>query len=855
MISKNGQTARRAYNGRTKDGHRDNVIIFGAGDGGRRITESLLNDANSRFHPVAILDDDEALHGASIQQLIVRGGRQALSDVVAETGAMHLLIAIPSASGTLVRSLETIGNEAGLRVCVLPTVAELVGRAISPSDIRDITPADLLGRRPVDLDLERRGSYVTGARVLVTGAGGSIGSELSRQLNLLNPAELLLLDRDESALHALQLSLDGQGQLQTDRLIIADIRDSVRMDSIFKRWKPDVVFHAAALKHLPLLELHPDEGLKTNVCGTHNLLSAARHHGVERFVNVSTDKAADPSSVLGYTKRLAERLTTEYGEQTQNDYVSVRFGNVLGSRGSVLPAFTAQIARGGPVTVTHPDVTRYLMTIEEASSLVIIAGAQGCTGDVLILDMGEPVRILDVANELISRSGKDVEIIYTGLRPGEKMHEVLRSGEETIAATEDGLMWRGTVDGLCWNAVESLLSVDDNDVLVHELSQLAGAANKERPMLLLSPPEVGDIEHDALNRALDSGWIAPAGEELNAFESELAEQAGTEAAIAVNSGSAALHLGLLVCGVEPGDEVIVQTSTFAASAFAVVHAGAIPIFCDVDRRTGSMDPDKLADFLAERARLGRVPRAIMPVDLYGRCADYEAINAIADQYGIAVVQDAAEAIGAVSQRRPAGSHGTVGVFSFNGNKIITTSAGGALVGPKPLIDRATKLAGQAREPVAHYEHREIGFNYRMSNLLAALGRAQLQRLDERICERGRLAANYRAALPAVEWFPEGVTESPNNWLNVALLPDGIDPAHAAKTLVEKGIEARVSWKPMHLQPVFADAISIGGCEAEWFYARGLCLPSGQAMTPRDAERVVEALSLAVLEGTNQATTR
>ena len=325
----------------------------------------------------------------------------------------------------------TLVREAGLEIRVLPSSTDLVGR-MTLADVRPPTVDDLLGRDPVEIDLESVVGYIRGKRVLITGAGGSIGSELSRQINGFGPSELYLLDRDESALHGVQLSIEGRALLDSDMLIVGNIRDRERMFEIFDRCKPEVVFHTAALKHLTLLENHPEEGMKTNTVGTKNLLDAAQAHGVERFVNISTDKAADPTSVLGATKLAAERLTALMAEATGRPYVSVRFGNVLGSRGSVLPTFLGQIEQGKPITVTDPDVTRYFMTIPEAVRLVVQAGAIGDPGEVLILDMGEPVKIVDLAQQLIDMLSPSTKIEFTGLRPGEKMHEVL------ISATESG---------------------------------------------------------------------------------------------------------------------------------------------------------------------------------------------------------------------------------------------------------------------------------------------------------------------------------------------------------------------------------------------------------------------------------
>ncbi|MEE6274663.1 polysaccharide biosynthesis protein, partial [Georgenia sp. MJ206] len=279
-------------------------------------------------------------------------------------------------------------------------------------------------------DISSIAGYLTGRRVLVTGAGGSIGSELARQVHKFGPAELILLDRDESALHGVQLSIYGQGLLDTPDIVLCDIRDREALEAVFARHTPEVVFHTAALKHLPMLEQYPDEAWKTNVMGTLNLLELSGLYGVSQFVNISTDKAANPTSVLGRTKRIAEQLTAWQASEATGSYLSVRFGNVLGSRGSMLHTFNAQIEGGGPVTVTHPDVTRYFMTIPEACELVIQAAAIGRDGEVLVLDMGEPVKILDVARRLIAHSGKEVEIVFTGLREGEKLDEDLFSVDE-----------------------------------------------------------------------------------------------------------------------------------------------------------------------------------------------------------------------------------------------------------------------------------------------------------------------------------------------------------------------------------------------------------------------------------------
>ncbi len=409
-----------------QSGHeRKPVVVFGAGDAGRQLIRAMIGNANSEWVPVAILDDDLSKRNLRIQGVPVVGTRSELAAVAKRYAVDLVVIAIPSAGGNTVNEIREIACEANLIVRVLPPTLELVNGTVTLGDVREISEADLLGRRTIDTDVDAIASYLSGSRVLVTGAGGSIGSELCRQIASYAPSELLMLDRDESGLHATQLVLEGNGLLESENLIVADIRDADRIDQVFSSRRPDVVFHAAALKHLPLLERYPQEAWKTNVLGTNNVLRAAAKHGASHFVNISTDKAAQPTSVLGFTKRLAEQLTSWYAHRIRGDWVSVRFGNVLGSRGSMLEAFRSQVAAGGPITVTDPEVTRYFMTPHEACQLVIQAGAVGDCGEALVLDMGDPVRILDVAERLADAAAAPIDIVFTGLRPGEKLHEDL----------------------------------------------------------------------------------------------------------------------------------------------------------------------------------------------------------------------------------------------------------------------------------------------------------------------------------------------------------------------------------------------------------------------------------------------
>ncbi|GAA3323925.1 nucleoside-diphosphate sugar epimerase/dehydratase [Paeniglutamicibacter sulfureus] len=401
------------------------TIIYGAGYLGETLVRRMLTDPNTTYRPVALIDDDPAKSNLQIRGVQVMGSLESMAEVAARTGAVELVIAINYVDAPQVRLISDTAAEAGLNVMVLPPLNDVLAGKTRLSDLRDLSIEDLIGRHPVDTEIESIAGYLAGKRVLVTGAGGSIGSELCLQISKFAPSELIMLDRDETGLQGAQIRIAGHGLLHTRDVVLADIRDTEALQKIFEERRPDVVFHAAALKHLPMLEQYPDEAWKTNVLGTLNVLRAAQSTNVATFVNISTDKAANPSSVLGHSKRVAEKLTAWMAIETGKPYLSVRFGNVIGSRGSMLPTFRSLIEAGGPLTVTHPDITRYFMTIPEACQLVVQAGGIGGAGEVLILDMGEPVKILDVAQRMIEMSGKDIEIVFTGMREGEKLHEEL----------------------------------------------------------------------------------------------------------------------------------------------------------------------------------------------------------------------------------------------------------------------------------------------------------------------------------------------------------------------------------------------------------------------------------------------
>jgi len=409
------------------------TLLIGAGDAARELARALLAAPEYGLAPIGFLDDNADLE--TVLDLPVFGRLDDLREVAAATRAKAALVAIPSLPASRIAELVNAAAASGLLVRHLPSFLAAVERDIVVSDLRGIRVDELLGRRELHVTSDKPRTIIRGKRVLVTGAGGSIGSELCRQISRFEPAAVYLLDHDESNLHSVYLDLAGSGLLDSDEIIIADIRDQPRLAMVFDKFRPEIVFHAAAHKHLPLLERHPGEAVKSNVLGTQHLVDLAVEHGVERFVLISTDKAADPTSVLGASKRIAE-LIVRRSARCGTAMASVRFGNVLGSRGSVLAVLASQFASRQAITVTHPDVTRFFMTIEEAVGLVLEAMTMAADGETFVLDMGEPVSIVELVHRYAAAANvANVEIEFTGLRPGEKLNEKLFSDAETTLPT------------------------------------------------------------------------------------------------------------------------------------------------------------------------------------------------------------------------------------------------------------------------------------------------------------------------------------------------------------------------------------------------------------------------------------
>ena len=437
--------AKRVYlhiTGSTRMSKREKTLIVGAGDSGEQILRSIISSKNSPYYPIGFIDDNSIKQGVSIHGYKVLGKILDIPKIITNYQIEELIIALPSAGSATIKKAVELGRKAGLKkIKIAPLLSEVIDGIISFKNQKDVDVEDLLGREEFNLNTKQIENFIKNKIILVTGAAGSIGSELSRQTAKFNPSLLLLLDQDDTGIFNISKELENNFSGLKIQPIIADIRDKEKINEIFKKFQPKIIFHAAAYKHVPLMEENPDEAVKNNVFGTENLIKASLNNNVEKFIFISTDKAVNPTSVMGATKRVSEMICQSYNQKKRTKFVSVRFGNVLNSRGSVIPIFKEQIRKGGPVEVTHPDMKRYFMLISEACLLVLQAGAMGQGGEVFVLDMGKPIKIWDLAKEMIRLSGfepdKDIAIVFIGIRPGEKLFEEMLTAEEGTIATQN----------------------------------------------------------------------------------------------------------------------------------------------------------------------------------------------------------------------------------------------------------------------------------------------------------------------------------------------------------------------------------------------------------------------------------
>ncbi len=464
---------------------RKNVLVIGGGEAGSLLIKEYKSNPESDSVPVAILDDDISKQGLELNGVKIVGTTQDFIKVSEKYDIDEAVIAIPSADNQTIKDILEIAKDSDVKMRILPSIYNLADGKVKISQIRDVSIEDLLGRDEVKLHIEDLENLITDKSILVTGGGGSIGSEICRQICKFNPSRLNIVDVYENLAYQLELDLKKQYPNIEINLIIASVRDPKRLDEVFRKFKPQIVFHAAAHKHVPIMENNPKEAVKNNVFGTYNMVNVSKNHNIEKFVMISTDKAVNPTNVMGATKRLSEMIVQSQKGKSSTDFVAVRFGNVLGSSGSVIPLFKKQIKEGGPVTITHEEIIRYFMTIPEAAQLVLQAAAMAKGGEIFILDMGEPVKILDLAKNLIHLSGfkpyEDIPIEITGLRPGEKLYEELLLDKENNIATKHEKIFTEKPEEINGEKIEEFLNYIEQNIAFLEDQQVKEEIRKVVP--------------------------------------------------------------------------------------------------------------------------------------------------------------------------------------------------------------------------------------------------------------------------------------------------------------------------------------------------------------------------------------
>lgn len=879
------------------------VAIVGAGDAGMTLVRELVSDLSSRCRPVAIFDDDPKTHGTTICGIPVAGSVSDLSLLPRDKRVEEVLICIPSATQSEMSRIVSICCRANFPVRTLPALSEILDGAVSPSDLRSLRVEDLLQREELRPDPMQIEEVVKNQVVLITGAGGSIGSELSRQIAAASPEALLLLDKTENSLFYIHRELQERFPSLRLKPLLCDVSRRIHVEEIMHSEKPGVVFHAAAYKHVGLLELHPMEAIRNNVLGTRNVAVAALKNGVRRFVNISTDKAVNPENYMGLSKKLTELCIQELsGRNGSTRFMNVRFGNVAGSTGSVLRLFWEQIQKGEPIHVTDPRATRYFMSIPEAVHLILRAARQGRGGETFVLEMGEPINIYELAKSMSLLAGltpgKELPIYFVGLREGEKVTEELWADWEVpVPSSQKGVLMIPTHDPLS----DGILSkIDGMEIVLnrgdrHPLDELLGdlfprfigkrnlaapigdngsAKNmtrfpEARVKIPLSKPDIGEREIELVMDVLHSGRLS-LGPRLTEFEEKFAKYVGTRYAVATNSGTSALHLCVRALGIGPGDEVITTPFSFVASTNCILFEGATPAFVDIDPATLNIDPDRLRSFLRDNCLVdarqralidrsnGRTVRAILPVHVFGVPCDMDPILALAREYGLHVIEDACEALGAEYHGRRAGKFGDVATFAFYPNKQITTGEGGMIVtNDEELARHCRSMRNQGRgEDSSWLSHARLGYNYRLSEMQCALGIAQLERAAELLEARERVATAYHKALARIPHLvlPPEFEDMKRSWFVYVVQLDLPAPRalrdRVLTRLREQGVEGQAYFPVIHKQPHLTGTCRLPagalGC-AEDAADRCFALPFYPSLSDGEIEHVRKTLARILAE--------
>ncbi len=839
------------------------IMIIGAGEGGQLIAKHILKNPDLNYILTGFIDDDFSKIGKNLYEVPVYGPISNINEILSKKDTDEVLIAAPSIPGEIIRKIFESLNSINVKIKILPGSFETPyyieeGKA-DFEPVRELRIEDFFRRKPVISDYKKIRDNFSNQVVLVTGAAGSIGSELCTQLLRLG-SKVIALDNRETALHEFGLDLKEKYE---DKVvtILADIRDKPKVKKIFETYKPSIIFHAAAYKHVPMTEAHPDEAVKTNVFGTQNLIELVDELNISTFILISTDKSANPECILGFTKGMAEIITRIKSKKSNSKFLIVRFGNVINSDGSIVPLFEKQIRNGGPITITHSEAKRFFMTIPEAVQLVINSVLIGKNGELFILDMGEQYNILKLAETLIKLGGlepyKDIVIKLIGMRKGDKMEEELLNSCEIKEKTENTRIF-SVKNGLIFDEEKIKKDLDDLKKFTEEsdlekiIFKLKEIFNKEdkKEFIPYNLPSIGQEEIEEIIDTLKGNWLTQ-GPKTFQFEKQLADYLGVKHVIAVNSCTAALHLSLIVLGIGKDDEVILSPYTFASTANVVCHVGARPVFVDVQENTFNIDPEKIEKAITPKTK------AIIVVHYGGQAADMDEIKKIADKYNLKIIEDAAHAIGSEYKENKIGSLGNLTCFSFYVTKNITTGEGGAITTNDDILAnrlRILRLHGiskdawkrYSQEGSWYYEIEECGWKYNMNDIQASLGVVQLKKLDGFTHRRQYLAEIYNKELKNIHDILLPFKKEGRNHVYhlYSILLKNYDRNKFIEEMRKRDIGVSVHFIPLHLHPFYQKEYDYKKGDfpvSESLYNREISLPLYPKMNEEDIYSVTEAI--------------